>query len=101
MARATVASKGQITIPKRVRTDLGLTAGDVVDFVTDGRGGYSVKPMRQASSLQGICNAMVRGRRHVSVAKMGEIVAAVAAERSSSVRSSWSKRCGFSAVRIR
>lgn len=50
MARATLTSKGQVTIPKRVRTDLGLTTGDIVDFVTDEHAGYSVRPMRQGSS---------------------------------------------------
>jgi AbrB family looped-hinge helix DNA binding protein len=32
MPRATVTSKGQITIPAKVRKKLGLSAGSVVDF---------------------------------------------------------------------
>jgi AbrB family looped-hinge helix DNA binding protein len=30
-----ITSKGQVTIPKDVRDDLGLRAGDEVDFVVD------------------------------------------------------------------
>ena len=36
MTRAKVTSKGQITLPKRVRVRLGLAAGDEVEFVEDG-----------------------------------------------------------------
>jgi antitoxin PrlF len=32
----TVSSKGQVTIPKRIREALGLSKGDKVDFVLDG-----------------------------------------------------------------
>jgi len=31
-----MTSKGQITLPKRVRMRLGLTTGDEVEFVEDG-----------------------------------------------------------------
>lgn len=31
-----LTSKGQVTIPKAVRDDLGLGPGDVVEFVRDG-----------------------------------------------------------------
>ena len=38
MARATLTSKGQVTIPKSVRERLGLSTGDHVDFeVVDSR----------------------------------------------------------------
>ncbi|HAZ27071.1 TPA: AbrB family transcriptional regulator [Candidatus Acetothermia bacterium] len=36
MTKAKVTSKGQITLPKRVRARLGLAAGDEVEFVEDG-----------------------------------------------------------------
>jgi len=36
MTRAKVTSKGQITLPKRVRTRLGLVPGDEVEFVEEG-----------------------------------------------------------------
>lgn len=44
MPTATVTSKGQITIPIAVREDLGLRAGDRVDFVRLDDGTFSVRP---------------------------------------------------------
>ncbi|MGA3195891.1 MAG: AbrB/MazE/SpoVT family DNA-binding domain-containing protein [Terriglobales bacterium] len=38
MATATLTSKGQITIPSRVREALGLEKGDRVEFVEQGKG---------------------------------------------------------------
>jgi len=40
MATATVTSKGQITIPARVRAALGLEAGSRVEFVEIEEGQY-------------------------------------------------------------
>lgn len=40
---ATVTSKGQITIPKRVRERLGLGPGDQVTFAENGRGAVVMK----------------------------------------------------------
>lgn len=42
MSTATVTSKGQVTIPKDVREDLGLSAGDRLIFVRARHGGYSL-----------------------------------------------------------
>jgi AbrB family looped-hinge helix DNA binding protein len=38
MSSATVTSKGQITVPKEVRDDLGLRAGSRVRFVKNDQG---------------------------------------------------------------
>ncbi len=40
MAASTMTSKGQITVPKEVRDDLGLVAGSKVLFVKIGEGDY-------------------------------------------------------------
>lgn len=56
MASATVTSKGQVTIPVGVRNQLGLTAGDRIEFVlNDETGRYEVVPAtRSVTALKGI-----------------------------------------------
>jgi antitoxin PrlF len=55
MATATVTSKGQITIPLKVRSAMGLTPGDRVDFVRMDDGHYAVVPASHSiRTLKGI-----------------------------------------------
>lgn len=49
--RATVTSKGQITIPAQVRRALDLHAGDQVVFEVDGAGGHNRASLRRASDI--------------------------------------------------
>jgi antitoxin PrlF len=44
MARATLTSKGQITIPQEVRQRLNLDPGDRVEFVELPGGGFAMHP---------------------------------------------------------
>lgn len=44
MPAATMTSKGQITIPKEIRDDLGLEAGSKILFVRLGDGQYRILP---------------------------------------------------------
>ena len=79
MATATVTSKGQITIPARVRAELGLTAGDRVEFVEMGQGQFAiVASTRSVKELKGL----FRGRRSkpVSIEEMNAAIARRAAE---------------------
>lgn len=41
---ATITSKGQVTIPKRIRDELGLTAGTEVEFIIEEDGTIRVQP---------------------------------------------------------
>ena len=41
---ATLTSKGQVTIPKRIREKLGLEAGTEVEFILDDDGSLRVRP---------------------------------------------------------
>ena len=47
--KATITSKGQVTIPKAVRARLGLEQGDVVEFVTL-EGLTYLKPVRSGDN---------------------------------------------------
>ncbi len=44
MAAATLTSKGQLTLPKDVRTALGVGPGDRVDFIRMEDGNFAVVP---------------------------------------------------------
>jgi AbrB family looped-hinge helix DNA binding protein len=79
MATATVTSKGQITIPAQVRAELGLSAGDRVEFVDLGQGQYAIMAAtRSIKELKGI----FRGRRKkpVSIEEMNRVIARHASE---------------------
>ena len=53
MTLATVSSKGQITLPSRIRAELGIRAKDKVQFlVRDGE--LVIKPLRSFRELRGI-----------------------------------------------
>jgi AbrB family looped-hinge helix DNA binding protein len=47
MPEATLTSKGQVTIPKRVREHLRLSTGDRVDFVVTDQGDVLLRPARR------------------------------------------------------
>lgn len=78
MATSTLTAKGQITLPKEVRTALGLGVGDKVDFVQID-GGFRLVPLRQdIRNLKGRFAGRVE--RPVTVEEMEEAVASSAAE---------------------
>jgi AbrB family looped-hinge helix DNA binding protein len=79
MPTATVTSKGQITIPAQVRLQLGVDAGDRVEFVDIGDGQFAiVAATRSVKEL----NGMSRGRRKkpVSIEEMDRAIARRASE---------------------
>ena len=72
MPTAIVTSKGQITIPKRVRDGLGIETGDRVEFVEQERGVYKVvAATKDVRHLKGI---VAKPRRPVSVEQMNKAV---------------------------
>ncbi|MGA7380527.1 MAG: AbrB/MazE/SpoVT family DNA-binding domain-containing protein [Terriglobales bacterium] len=79
MAAATVTSKGQITVPKAVRTALGIDAGDRIEFVETEKGQFAiVAATRSVHELRGL----FKGRRSepVSIEEMNAAIARRAAE---------------------
>jgi AbrB family looped-hinge helix DNA binding protein len=74
MATATLTSKGQITIPSRVREALGLEKGDRVEFVEQGKGQFAiVAATRSVHELKGL----FQGKRSkpVSIEEMNSAIA--------------------------
>jgi antitoxin PrlF len=79
MATATVTSKGQITIPAEVRAELGISAGDRVEFVEIGQKQFAIVPATR--SIKEL-NGLFRGKRSkpVSVEEMNAAIAGRASE---------------------
>lgn len=79
MAAATITSKGQITIPVRVRAALGVEPGDRLEFVELKKGQFAiVAATRSLKELKG----MFQGRRSkpVSIEEMNSAIARRASE---------------------
>lgn len=85
MATVSVTSKGQVTIPKRVRQALGITAGSKVEFDLDG-GGARLKLVKRNTSSRvedGPAILNYRGAR-IAIADMhGGVAMKKAAKRAS------------------
>jgi AbrB family looped-hinge helix DNA binding protein len=63
MARATVTSKGQLTLPKEIRDHLGVQEGDRVEFRKDRDGRVWVEPATQdLLALRGLFGPVGRRR---------------------------------------
>jgi antitoxin PrlF len=74
LAVATVTSKGQVTIPVKVRSALGLAAGDRIEFVEVGRGEFNiVAATRSVKELKGLFRG--RRRKPVSIEEMNAAIA--------------------------
>jgi len=58
----TVTSKGQVTIPKRVRDFLGLVPGSAVDFEVSGERQVTLRPAGRTSRRPKNRFARLRGR---------------------------------------
>lgn len=73
MTTATITSKGQITIPAEVRSDLKVDAGDRVEFVQIAPGRYEfVAATGDVSALKGMFGP---ARKPVSVEAMNGAIA--------------------------
>lgn len=73
MVTATITSKGQITIPKHVRTSLGIGTGDRVEFVEIKEGVFQIVAATQdVKSLKGI---VPKPKRPVTIEDMNNAVA--------------------------
>ena len=74
MAAATVTSKGQITIPVRVRIALGLEPGDRVEFVELEKGQFAmIAATRSVRELKGLFYD--KRRKPVTIEQMNAAIA--------------------------
>ena len=75
MARSTVTSKGQVTIPKKVRERLGIKVGDRLVFRFDRDGRLVVEPESPArlGSVPGLLRHLARSRP-ITVEEMDEAI---------------------------
>lgn len=79
MPSSTMTSKGQITIPKDVRADLGLEAGSTVLFVKVGEGSYRM--VARTGRIQDLAGILQRShQRPLTIDEINESIAEAAAE---------------------
>lgn len=79
MASATITSKGQVTIPVRVREALGLEPGDRIEFVEVDKGKFQILPAtRSIRELEGMF--LDPRRKPVSIEQMNAAIAKQAAK---------------------
>jgi len=64
----TLTSKGQLTLPKPIRDQMGLDAGSKLDFMVQADGTLKARALRPVSSLAGMLHKP--GRKLVSVEDM-------------------------------
>ncbi|MCJ8330759.1 MAG: AbrB/MazE/SpoVT family DNA-binding domain-containing protein [Lentisphaeria bacterium] len=70
---ATLTAKGQVTLPKSIRQQLGLNAGDKVDFVLLENGVLQLVPLKQSPrKLKGIIS---KPSNPVSIEEMNRSIA--------------------------
>ncbi|MFT5574180.1 MAG: antitoxin PrlF [Cryomorphaceae bacterium] len=72
MITATITSKGQITIPKDIRNQLDLHAGDKISFIEDADGSINLVPIKKPlSALKGL---VPKPNKKVSVEDMNNAI---------------------------
>jgi looped-hinge helix DNA binding domain, AbrB family len=72
MPKATLTSKGQITVPKEIRDHLGVDAGDRLNFQI--REGGEVLVESETIDLRTLRGAVKGRRRRVSLQQMDEAI---------------------------
>jgi antitoxin PrlF len=80
MPTATITSKGQVTLPKKVREALKVGPGDQIDFVVEDSGQVSVRPVQiDVTELRGLLHRP--GMRPASLDEMDAAIARAHAKR--------------------
>lgn len=72
MSTSTITSKGQITLPRSVRTRLRLGSGDRVEFIESAEGFLLVPAKHDIKSLKGV---LPKPAKPVSIKQMNQVIA--------------------------
>jgi len=72
MTTATITSKGQVTIPKDVRTRLGIGTGDRVEFVEIQEGVFQIVAATQ--DVQVLKGIVAKPKKPVTIEDMNQAV---------------------------
>ena len=79
MTTATMTSKGQLTVPREVREDLGLVAGSKVMFVKLGPRDYRI--VARTGRIEDLAGILHRpGQRPLTIEEINEGIAEAGAE---------------------
>lgn len=71
--QTTLTSKGQVTVPVKIRAELNLRAGDHLDFQIE-NGTIKVTPERKKGSLDDFINALPRAKRSFTIKEMNQAI---------------------------
>ncbi len=74
MALATVTTKGQVTIPKKIRDSLKLSTGDKIEFVATGNTEALIRPVSKKVD-EVFCNLQKPEQRVASLEEINEAIA--------------------------
>jgi AbrB family looped-hinge helix DNA binding protein len=77
--RATITSKGQLTIPAELRSQLKLDQGDMVEFVLDRAGRVWMHPLREG--VEEVLSALPPRKPNTAFATDDDAIAAAVAAR--------------------
>lgn len=73
MTAATMSTKGQLVLPKEIRDQLKLEAGDKIDFQIEAEDRVILRPVKKSlSALEGF---LPKPAKPVSLAEMDETIA--------------------------
>lgn len=70
MATATVTSKHQVTIPKDVRMQMNIHAGDQLEFESNQLGMFVLRKCRRAKLSDGAAAKFIKQKKRLSVDEM-------------------------------
>jgi antitoxin PrlF len=72
--QSTLTSKGQVTVPAKIRQQLNLHTGDKLNFQIEGTT-IKVSPAKKKGSLEELMNILPRAKRSYTVEEMNEGIA--------------------------